>query len=87
MLALSVDPSSESAKMDSLLKGAFPLLGDADMRVASSYGMVVPMGSQPMSAMGYAIIDSAGKLRYLEIDPLFGDHTARILKQMKEGTP
>ena len=79
MLAISIDPPSESVKMDSLLRGAFPLLSDPDLKVADAYGMGVHFGREAMAAMGYVIIDGQRRLRHREIDPLFGDHYERIL--------
>ena len=83
VLAISNDPPSESVKMDGLLKSAFPLLSDPDLKVADAYGMAIPMGSQRMAAMGYIIIDGQGRLRQREIDPLFGDHYERILAALR----
>ena len=87
MLTISTDPSSESVKMDSLLRGAFPLLSDPDLKVADAYGMGVHFGRETMAAMGYVIIDGQGRLRQREIDPLFGDHYERILAALKGLAP
>jgi peroxiredoxin len=81
--AISVDPPSESQKLDELLDSAFPLLGDSSLRVISSYQMRHQMGGETVGNMGYVIIDETGLVRQLVVDPLFGRHAAKIIESLK----
>ena len=84
VVAISVDPPSESRKLDQLLNGAFHLLGDPDLRVISAYQMRHQMGSGTVGNMGYVIIDGRGVVRKTEVDPLFGRHAEVILGSLRE---
>jgi peroxiredoxin len=83
VVAVSTDPPSESRKLDELLNGAFPLLGDSDLRVISAYQMRHQMGSETVGNMGYVIIDGRGVVRKISVDPLFGRHADAILGSLR----
>jgi peroxiredoxin len=83
VVAISVDPLSESRKLDQLLNGAFPLLEDPDLKVISAYQMRHQMGSGTVGNMGYAIIDRQGQVRKVEVDGAFGRHAGEIIESLK----
>ena len=83
MVAISVDPPSESKQTDALLNGAFPLLQDAELKVIHTYGMEHSMGGMIYGNMGYVIIDRQGIVRSIAIDPSFGHHADTILDMLK----
>ena len=83
MVAVSTDPPSESRKLDELLNGAFPLLGDPHLRVISAYQMRHQMGSETVGNMGYVIIDGRGVVRNIAVDPIFGRHSDAILAYLR----
>ena len=82
VVAISVDPASESQKMDQVLHSAFRLLSDPDLRVIRHYQMEM-MGGSPMADRGYAIIDPRGIVRVQTLDSNYGDHASKILAQLK----
>ncbi len=70
--------------MDQLLNGAFPLLGNRDLRVIKAYGMDIDHGGGDIvAAMGYVIVDAKGVVRDRSQDPLFGQHAATILRDLR----
>ena len=68
--------------MDELLGGVFPLLQDPQLTVVDAFGMRQPF-SEPMAAMGYAIIDGQGSLRHRAYDPSFGHHAEQIIERLQ----
>ena len=84
MVAISVDPPSESQKLDRLLNRVFPLLSDPELKVISAYRMEHQMGGATVGNMGYAIIDREGRVRKNEVDPLFGRRANAILQSLRE---
>lgn len=83
VVAISVDPPSESQKLDQLLGKAFPLLRDENLRVIKPYGMEHNMGGDIVGNMGYVIIDGKGVVRAQTIDPVFGQNASKIIQTLK----
>lgn len=83
MVAISVDPPSEAAKMSASIGGAFPVLGDSRKFVTSSYGIEHQMGQETVANMGYVIVDGAGQVRHRVVDPSFGQHANEILAKLR----
>lgn len=81
MLAISVDPPSESQQMSQFLGGALPLLGDPDLKVIKAYGMEMQGGG--MAAMGYVVVDAQGRIAERLLDPSFGQHWQSVLSSLQ----
>ena len=84
VVAISTDEAAESKKLDHLLEKAFPLLSDPDLKVINAYQMRHNMGGITVGNMGYAIIDRQGRVKKVEVDPLFGRHAEAILGSLRE---
>ncbi len=82
-MAISTDPPSESRKLDQLLNSAFPVLSDPDLEVIRAYEMKHQMGKETVGNMGYVIIDGAGQVQQMVIDPLFGRSAGKIIETLK----
>jgi len=83
VVAISTDPPSESNKLNQLLNGVFPLLGNPDLKVINAYQMRHQMGGETLGNMGYVIIDGAGLVRELVVNPLFGQDAGKIIESLK----
>lgn len=83
MVTISVDPYSDQYKMDQLFGGALTLLADPGLQVIRAYQMEHKMGADTVGNMGYVIIDGAGQVRELVVDPLFGRHASKIIDALK----
>ena len=84
VVAISVDPPSESRKLDQLLNGVFHMLSDPELKVIRAYQMEHQMGRETVGNMGYVVIDGKGLVRKIAVDPLFGRHADVILQSLRE---
>lgn len=85
VLAISVDPPSESAKMDQLLNGAFTLISDPELKIIRQYDAeMANMGAFPMADYWYFVIDRNGQIRERVHDPLFGQSAGKMLDSLKK---
>jgi peroxiredoxin len=87
VVAISVDPPGEGAKMTAFIESAFPVLGDPRKLVISSYGIEHQMGSETLANMGYVIVDGSGQVRHRVVDPSFGQHANEILAKLRALKP
>lgn len=84
MVAISVDPPSESKKVTELIDNGFPLVRDEDLRVIRAFALEHNMGGQLFANMGYAIIGKSGRVVELQVDPSFGQRDGYILEILKK---
>ena len=84
VLAISVDSPSESAKMNQLVNGSFPLISDPQLKIIRAYDAEMSNMASPMADDWYIIIDRDGQIRQRINDPLFGQNRGRILKSLKD---
>ena len=82
-MTISVDEPEDLQKINQLLGGTFTLLTDPGLRVIRAYQMEHGMGGTIVGNMGYVIIDGAGRVREMEVDPLFGRHAGKIIESLK----
>lgn len=83
VVAISVDPPEEMAKMHELLGRNITLLTDPDLRVIGAFQMQHSMGGATIGNMGYAIVDRSGTVRTAVVDPLFGRNVDEILRVLQ----
>ncbi len=84
VLAISVDPPSESVKMNQLLNGAFTLISDPELKIIRDYDVEMANMASPMADDWYVIIDKDGQISTRVQDTLFGQHADRILSALKK---
>lgn len=84
VVAISVDPPEEMAKMHELLGRKITLLTDPDLRVIGAFQMQHSMGGATVGNMGYAIVDASGTVRAAVVDPLFGRNADRIIQTLRD---
>lgn len=83
VLAISVDPPSESVKMNQLTKGSLTLISDPNLKIIRAYDVEMTGMASPMADDWYIVIDQNGHIKKRVQDALFGEHGDRILSNLK----
>ncbi|TPV95270.1 MAG: peroxiredoxin family protein [Myxococcales bacterium FL481] len=84
LVAISADESGDSQDLAAQLGGAFPLLSDADLAVASAYG--VASKHEEIAVPAVFLVEPDGRIRWHEIGDTIMDRVKPedILRRLDE---